>query len=343
MKNFSDDEIKEFLRIIGVTDLTQKNKKLNIFTILQISPEIDSDGKRILTPYEILGVPPKFRDGFEVPIIFAIKNKVKKIGKYSGSEKIFYYSKSNSIKKKNIINSESIDDSINELKKKYRHAVFMGNMDEALSIYGIIDSLTGGRALEILCSSFDYTLFYRRMKKQLLIDIFAHFFLNYLRKYRNRVKSGLVKVSKKYKPYFEKESFSLSGDELNDFYQDNNTMSEGINLSLLEVNKTISRIRYESNFDVPFDTQAKDIEPLNDDAEKVEIKIQSEEPQKSVQSEAKNLDKNESEEDDLNKSFLKIPKILRKLGFDENVFDFEDSRKTRISRKISEDLEKTNN
>ena len=65
---------------------------VDLYRILGAKPEIDENGKRKLTPYEILGVPPQFDENKkERPIVFAIKNKVKKIGNYTGKETTFFY------------------------------------------------------------------------------------------------------------------------------------------------------------------------------------------------------------------------------------------------------------
>ena len=84
-----------FYKAMGLSGkkTTQNGEVLDLYRVIGIKPEFDEDGQRRLTPYEILGVPPQFRDGVnETPIVFAIKNRVQKIGKYTGEELNFIYS-----------------------------------------------------------------------------------------------------------------------------------------------------------------------------------------------------------------------------------------------------------
>ena len=198
-RNFSEDEIDQFLMAIGAKTYGGKKSSKNLYRILGATPETDDDGNRVPTPYEVLSVPPQFRDGVEVPIVFAIKNRVSKIGHFTGPERLFYYAKKNKVK-----SPPSIEATLNELKRKYKRAVFMGNLDEAAAYLDMVNSISGGRAEEVMGFFYNYAVFYRRMKRQLLMDMFSHFFLTYIFKYSTYIKEGIMDTKTHFKPYIEK-------------------------------------------------------------------------------------------------------------------------------------------
>lgn len=69
--------------LLGIDPLYDKDGKLvDLYDILKIKPIFDDQGNRVLTVYEMLGVTPLFdKEGKEVPVVFAIKNRVGKIAK----------------------------------------------------------------------------------------------------------------------------------------------------------------------------------------------------------------------------------------------------------------------
>lgn len=217
MAKVTEADVSKFFKIIGVNDSGSRGRSANLYRVLGVLPETDEDGNRIKTPYEHLGVPPQFRNGKEVPIVFAIKNRVAKVGRFTGSDLLFYYSKRNKIRQ-----TQSQTNTIEELKKKYRHAQFIGNIDEAMKIVDIINSVSGGKADEIMGSFYNYAMFYKRMKKQLLVDMFNHFFLTYLTRFKSQVKEGLINDTKQFRPYFERQSFTVSGNDLNEISKEQN-------------------------------------------------------------------------------------------------------------------------
>ncbi len=216
MAKVTDLDVERFFKILGVKEAEGKGKSANLYQILGCLPETDENGNRLKTPYELLGVPPQFRDGKEVPIVFAIKNRAKKIGKYSGEITEFFYSKINKLRK-----AQEEEDTIEALKKQYKHAEFMGNIDEAMSIVEVINSLSGGRAEEIMGSYYNYAKFYKKMKKQLLMDMFSHFFLTYIQRYKTQLREGLIKTDVTYRPYFEK-TFTVEQNDFNNIVKDIN-------------------------------------------------------------------------------------------------------------------------
>lgn len=171
---------------------------VDLYRILGAKPEVDENGKRKLTPYEILGVPPQFDENKqEKPIVFAIKNRTKKIGNYTGKETTFFY-ESHRVKEEHSL--------IETLKAAYKKAVLMGNEADAAKYLDLIDRVTGGGAQEFLESFYDYTRFYRKMKKQLLLDIFSHFFLMYMmsRSKQSIIQKGIIRRTRVYRAYKER-------------------------------------------------------------------------------------------------------------------------------------------
>lgn len=200
MEKFTEKKITEFYKKIGLekAEFFDGKKPINLFKILKISPETDSAGNRKLTPYELLGVVPKFENGKEVPIVFAIKNRAKKLGNYEGNVKEFIYKKQKSKQDKTVIQ---------ELKEKYRLAVMLGDDVTAEFCLDALAGLSADEAQSFKDSFYNYTKFYKRMKKQLLIDLFAHFFLEYMQMRKSAIiKNGIIKKDKLFKAYKENKS-----------------------------------------------------------------------------------------------------------------------------------------
>ncbi len=209
MEKFSNEEIVQMLNECGLGGLVNESDEIDLHAILGFDPEVDEEGQRVLSPYEILRVAPVIdENGNEKPIVFSIRNIAKKIGHFSGEGGSFIYLPK--MRKKS-------DDLISELKKQYRKAMFFGNLEQASSIIDSINELTGGRAEEVLGRFYDYARFYQQMKKQLLINLFAHFFLVFMRK--RIIKKGLIKKNKKYR-VFREEKFELSGSMLEEIAQE---------------------------------------------------------------------------------------------------------------------------
>ena len=194
MVKFTSEKIAEFYKRVGLSkaEFFVGKKPVNLFKILKADPETDENGDRVKTPYEMLGVFPKFVDGVEVPIVFAIKNRVLGIGKYEGEIKDFVYISQKVKEEKTIIQT---------LKEKYRAAIFAGDEETADSCLDMISNLSAEEAREFKDSFYDYTKYYKRMKRQLLIDLFAHFFLQLVQERASVVKKGIVKKDKLYKAY----------------------------------------------------------------------------------------------------------------------------------------------
>ena len=196
MDKFSTKQIIELYQMMGLKDpefLTEKNVE-NLFKILRIEPIFKEDGTRQLTPYELLGVLPVFEKGKEKPIVFAIKNKVEKIGRLEGLGTTFIYQKSKIKEEKSVLQT---------IKERYRAAVFAGDEATADSCLKMIDAMTNGDSEEFRDSFYDYAKFYRKLKKQLLIDLFAHFFLIYIQNRSSIIKNGIIRKDKLYRAYHE--------------------------------------------------------------------------------------------------------------------------------------------
>lgn len=195
MDNSLNIELENFYESIGLQPKQFKSKdSLNIFKMMGFEPKFNANGERVLTPYEILGVLPQFENGKEKPIVFAIKNRTARIGKYEGLQTNFIYKPGKVKDQKSILST---------LKTNYKRAVFEGNQDQASSILESIEALTGRDASEFIGSFYDYSKYYRKMKKQLLIDMFAHFFLMYIRSTIKSIKKGVIYKNKVYKPFKE--------------------------------------------------------------------------------------------------------------------------------------------
>lgn len=183
--------------ILGVSPkiYIKNGKVLNLFDMVNVLPYEKVNGRRNLTPYEILGVAPIFDlNGNEKPIVFAVKNKVSKVTKNTTLGCGFIYQANKVKSDKNLLES---------MASKYKKAVLYGNDSDAEMYFKMLDDISGGKAREILSSFYDYSKFYRRMKKQLLIDIFAHFFLVYVSTKKSLIKNGIINKNKIFRAYHE--------------------------------------------------------------------------------------------------------------------------------------------
>ena len=203
MNKLTNKQIILLYKKMGISSpkfLDDKNV-VNLFKILKIEPQYDQAGNRLKTPYEILGVLPKFKNNKEVPIIFAIKKRISKIGNYQGKTTKFVYKYNKVKEEKNILQT---------IKERYRAAIFAGNDALADNCLSMIGTLSKDELREFKDSFYDYSKFYKRMKKQLLIDLFSHFFLKYIENISSIIKNGIIKKQKIYKPYKENKMASLS-------------------------------------------------------------------------------------------------------------------------------------
>ena len=214
MENLTNEQIVDiinFYKSCGISEdmYLSRNGVLDLFTLLGISPEYDESGKRLPTVYEQLSIPPTFRDGKEVPIVFAIKHNVSKINKDPKIDnKTFIYVAGKE--------PEEDKDILNKLKADYLSAIASGDLAESARLYDMIDMMTGGKADEFIGVQFNAVKFYKKMQKQLLIDIFANFVILMILSQKGDLKDGVVKFDKLYKAFFEKElkkgGFGLSKD-----------------------------------------------------------------------------------------------------------------------------------
>ncbi len=331
MSKVTEKQVEEFLDELGVDKTKEFGKSKNLYKILGIVPEVDDEGNRLATVYEILGTPPQLRNGKEVPIVFAIKNRVKKLGRYQGSERLFFYAHQN--KNKEV---SSLEATLENLKKKYKHALFVGNTDEAVVLIDLIDSMTGGHASEIVGSFYNYAVFYKKMKKQLLMDMFVHFFLTYFLRYRNNIKQGIINSSKRFKPYFENPSITLSGNELNQIFEEEGFVnSSAFNFS------DIKSFKVDTDFYEVKPSRPNKVFEGKQTAPNVSI---IEKPKIPVVQEKKRNQENKEEKQTKNelKSFIKVPKHVKSTIF--KLFDdMQPDQEEKIENKQEENksFEKT--
>lgn len=205
MENLTNEQIIDiinFYKLCGITEdmYLSSDGVLDLFTLLGIKPEYDDNGNRVPTVYEQLEIAPKFRDGKEVPIIFSIKHNVSRINKTAKTDttgnKFTYLGASKKKKDKAILNS---------LKQDYFSAVSNGNLNEATRIYDIIDMMTGGKADYFISVQYNCVKFYKKMQRQLLIDMFANFVILMILSQKAKTKNGVYKFDKLYKSFVEKQ------------------------------------------------------------------------------------------------------------------------------------------
>ncbi len=306
MSNFNElnKKSKQIYDILGVSSESYicGGQILNLFKMLKFSPEIDEDGERKLTPYELLGVAPIFdENGTEKPIVFAIKNKVNKVTKNLGVGYGFIYQANKVKSEKNLLET---------MLENYKKAVLYGNESDAEMYYKMLDDISGGKAKEILDSFFDYSKFYRKMKKQLLIDIFAHFFLMYVTSKKSIIKNGLIKKNKIYKAYHE-EYDEMVSDTFEFDMQNLNFASNMIDAPMLQSIKITQFNDFETE---------KEMEPVkNSKEENAEIKIIEQ--------------KKEKPKKDLTHSVIKKPKKIKIRRFKQVVIDNTINKNNDIDKK----------
>ena len=203
MENLTNEQIIDIINFYEACGITEDmylstNGVLDLFTLLGISPEYDNLGNRLPTVYEQLSIAPVFREGKEVPIVFAIKHKVSKICKNPKIDKeAFSY----------LADKEPSDEKVilNTLKKDYFSALLNGNLVEATRLYDMIDTLTGGEADDFIGIQFNCVKFYKKMQQQLLIDMFANFVILMILFNKASHKDGIVKLDKLYKSFVQSE------------------------------------------------------------------------------------------------------------------------------------------
>ena len=197
MEILSNEEIIDIINFYekcGITEETylSKDGALDLFTLLKIEPEFDEDGNRVLTPYEQLEMIPKFEGGEEVPLVFAIKNRVKKVAHGVSGEFVYGGAKK----------SDSME-ILHKFKQDYFNAIAAGDYSEAQRTFDFVNKLTGGKAEEIIGINYKNEIFYAKMKRQLLLDLFANFLI--LRMMNKKSKENNVNVNKLYKEFAESQ------------------------------------------------------------------------------------------------------------------------------------------
>lgn len=205
MENLTNEQIIDiinFYKQCGISEdmYLSNDGVLDLFTLLGIKPEYDESGERIPTVYEQLGIAPIFRDKKEVPIVFAIKHKISKIHKQE-----ILSSKTFAFKGAKELTSE--DAILLKFRQDYFSSFYSGNLAEATRLYDIIDILTGGNADKYIGIQFNAVKFYKKMKQQLLIDMFANFVILMVLSKASNIKQGIVQYDKLYKS-FMKQNYS---------------------------------------------------------------------------------------------------------------------------------------
>lgn len=211
MENFTNEQMEKviaFYKQLGISadKFFVDGKIKSIFEILQIKPDVGEDGERRLTPYEILGLMPNIQNGEEKPIIFFLKNKLRglKLTKIANLGSFLFSKEKNQDEKDKSL--------IQFILSNYKTAIVQNNLSEAERQFDMLNKITGGRAKHYIGSFYDYTKFYKQMKKQLLIDLFSHFFLIYLMEKKSLIKKGLIIKNKKFKAFNANKNVLASQD-----------------------------------------------------------------------------------------------------------------------------------
>lgn len=199
MENLTNEQIIDIINFYGKCGITEetylsKDGALDLFTLLKIEPQFDEDGNRILTPYEELEIVPKFEGGVEVPIVFAIKNRVKKVSHGVTGEFVYGGAKK----------SDSME-ILHKFKQDYFNALAAGDFSEASRTFDFVNKLTGGKAEEVIGINYKYEMFYAKMKRQLLLDLFANFLILRIMNRKAEEKNKPVNVNKLYKEFAESQ------------------------------------------------------------------------------------------------------------------------------------------
>ncbi len=198
MENFATKQEKsaaEFYQNMGVSpkDFLEGESVKDVFEFLNFEPLVDENGNRALTPYEILGLLPNMDGNIEKPIVFFVKNKIKNLSGFKSSAGFdFVFSKEKNQHK---------DKLIEFVLTCYKAALAENNMAEAEKQFAILNKITNGKAKHYVGACYDYKKFYKQMKKQLLIDLFSHFFMLYLIQKKSIIKKGLIIKNKKFVPF----------------------------------------------------------------------------------------------------------------------------------------------
>lgn len=199
MENLTNEQIIDIINFYekcGITEETylSKDGALDLFTLLKIEPEFDEDGNRVLTPYEQLEMIPKFEGGEEVPLVFAIKNRVKKVSHGVTGEFVYGGAKK----------SDSME-ILHKFKQDYFNAIAAGDYSEAQRTFDFVNKLTGGKAEEVIGINYKNEMFYAKMKRQLLLDLFANFLILRIMNRKAQEKDKPVSVNKLYKEFAESQ------------------------------------------------------------------------------------------------------------------------------------------
>lgn len=83
LKDYREKKMKELYELLGVELVYNEDGTIkDIFELIGIPKRFDKDGKRIKTIYEELKINPRITpDGVELPNVFIIKNRVKKVAR----------------------------------------------------------------------------------------------------------------------------------------------------------------------------------------------------------------------------------------------------------------------
>ncbi len=128
----SGDFMTDIYAILGIPKQYNPDGSLmSIYELLKIHPIYDETGTRMLTPYELLGILPKFDKNInEIPYVFVIKNRIGKIAKVDLTQRVLTRKLTEEEQEQRIIQRT--------LKEKLAEAEKMGDSQKAAAIKTVI-------------------------------------------------------------------------------------------------------------------------------------------------------------------------------------------------------------
>ena len=143
-------KIKEIYDILGIEiQYNSDGSVKDVFQLLGIEPVFDENGERILTPYELIGINPKFSSlAKEVPSVFVIKNRVKRVAKGIVEAPVFTYKP----QKEKKIEPEKKIETINKKKEEKKPAPKKANKTSPSQFF--LKPAKGGKIAEVKSGGF---------------------------------------------------------------------------------------------------------------------------------------------------------------------------------------------
>lgn len=134
--------LQDLYGAIGIPVQYNKDGSIkDIYDLLGIEPMYDENGNRLLTPYELLAMLPRFNEnGEEIPVVFAIKNRIGSVAKVDLTQRVLTRKLSDTEKEELLIRET--------LQKKLDEAVQTGDKQKEQAIKKVIETTTNKKSEE---------------------------------------------------------------------------------------------------------------------------------------------------------------------------------------------------